>query len=58
MLPTGTNQNSRHLPPKLTAHEVVESIAHPHPSKSDPTGSYTGIPVNPHEIPQQDADDL
>jgi hypothetical protein len=27
-------------------------------SKTDPFGSYTGIPVNPYEKPVQDADDL
>jgi hypothetical protein len=28
------------------------------PSKSDPSGSYTGVPLNRHEKPVQDADDL
>lgn len=27
-------------------------------SKTDPMGSYTGRPEDPHEIPVQDADDL
>ncbi len=27
-------------------------------SKSDPQGSYTGIPTNPYDTPVQDADDL
>ena len=27
-------------------------------SPADPLGSYTGNPENPHEKPQQDADDL
>ena len=27
-------------------------------SKTDPNGSYTGVPLNPMEIPVQDADDL
>ena len=25
---------------------------------ADPFGSYTGVPMNPFEIPEQDADDL
>lgn len=28
------------------------------PSPLDPQGSYTGVPMNPGEIPVQDADDL
>ena len=58
MLSNGTNQNDRHLPPKHLYNEVVESCATPRPSKADPDGSYTGLPKNPHEMPQQDADDL
>lgn len=27
-------------------------------TKTDPSGSYTGVPVNPYEQPVQDADDL
>ena len=27
-------------------------------SKTDPLGSYTGVPENPTDPPQQDADDL
>ncbi len=27
-------------------------------SKADPLGSYTGVPENPYDPPQQDADDL
>lgn len=26
--------------------------------KTDPNGSYTGIPEDPYEVPVQDADDL
>lgn len=26
--------------------------------KNDPLGSYTGVPKNPHDRPEQDADDL
>ena len=28
------------------------------PSKNDPAGSYTGVPLDPKERPVQDADDL
>lgn len=28
------------------------------PSPADPNGSYTGKPLDPHETPTQDADDL
>lgn len=58
MIPNGTNQNSRRLPGRRSAKEVVESIAHPHPSPADPEGSYTGLPKDPLQQPQQDADDL
>jgi len=27
-------------------------------TRTDPFGSYTGKPIDPHEIPVQDADDL
>ncbi len=27
-------------------------------SENDPLGAYTGVPLNPNEKPQQDADDL
>ncbi len=27
-------------------------------AKTDPNGSYTGVPINPYEQPIQDADDL
>ena len=30
----------------------------PQPSFTDPQGSWTGLPMNEHEIPVQDADDL
>jgi hypothetical protein len=35
--------------------KVIEGLC---PSKDDPSGSYTGKPVNPHEKPVQDSDDL
>lgn len=28
------------------------------PSKTDPLGSYTGVPKDPEDTPTQDADDL
>lgn len=36
----------------------VEEVIDTTPSKTDPLGSYTGLPVNPNEKPVQDADDL
>ena len=36
----------------------VEEVIETTPSKTDPLGSYTGIPTNPDEKPVQDADDL
>lgn len=38
--------------------QVLQSIINPKPSKSDPFGSYTGIPQDKNETPVQDADDL
>jgi hypothetical protein len=35
--------------------KIIDAIK---PSKSDPTGSFTGKPVNPNEKPTQDVDDL
>ncbi|MGI5857019.1 MAG: hypothetical protein ACOX64_11230 [Candidatus Merdivicinus sp.] len=37
---------------------VVSSMIHPHPSKTDPLGSWTGLPQDENERPVQDADDL
>lgn len=36
----------------------VQQIIAGNVSQSDPDGSYTGVPVHPHETPVQDADDL
>ena len=45
MIPNGTNQNSRRLPGRRSAKEVVESIAHPHPSPAfPPSGTPTRLP--------------
>lgn len=37
---------------------AVRDIINSLPSRTDPNGSYTGRPLNPAEIPTQDADDL
>ena len=42
----------------LKQSSVLNSIVHPRPSKEDPNGMYTGLPVEYGEIPVQDADDL
>ncbi len=42
----------------LKQSSVLNSIVHPKPSKEDPNGMYTGLPVEYGEIPVQDADDL
>lgn len=36
----------------------VEEMIDMQASKTDPLGSYTGVPVDPDEKPVQDADDL
>lgn len=38
--------------------DIVNAIVNQKPSKTDPNGSYTGKPLNPYEVPVQDADDL
>lgn len=42
----------------LKQSSVLNSIIHPIPSKEDPNGMYTGLPIEYGEIPVQDADDL
>lgn len=42
----------------IMQNEVIQSIINPQPSKDDPNGSYTGVPVDKNEKPVQDADDL
>ena len=37
---------------------VMDAFASPDAKKSDPQGSYTGVPKNEQEVPVQDADDL
>ena len=36
----------------------IQKIISGNVSQTDPLGSYTGVPVNPGEVPVQDADDL
>jgi hypothetical protein len=36
----------------------VEQLLEREPSKTDPFGSYTGVPLDEGERPEQDADDL
>jgi hypothetical protein len=42
-------------PDMSKVNQIVASI---HADKNDPEGAYTGTPLNPHEKPVQDADDL
>lgn len=41
--------------PQKKAMEVANALC---PSQCDPQGSYTGVPVEPGEVPVQDQDDL
>ncbi|MGI5893041.1 MAG: hypothetical protein ACOX6P_00445 [Candidatus Merdivicinus sp.] len=43
---------------KFRPNSLVSSLSHPHPSDTDPLGSWTGIPESPDDMPIQDADDL
>ena len=36
----------------------VQQIIAGNVSQTDPFGSYTGVPINPGEVPVQDVDDL
>ena len=36
----------------------IQQITAGNASKTDPNGSYTGLPLFPNEVPVQDADDL
>lgn len=38
--------------------DIVHQILQQKPSKQDPLGMYTGKPIDPDEVPVQDADDL
>jgi len=37
---------------------LLQSMINRAPSKEDPNGSYTGLPMEPGEVPVQDVDDL
>lgn len=57
----GALQMEKKTPEKksvLKQSSILNSIIHPKPSKEDPFGMYTGLPVEYGEIPVQDADDL
>jgi hypothetical protein len=41
-----------------TKNRVAKVIQSVKPSIDDPSGSYTGKPINPNEKPVQDSDDL
>jgi hypothetical protein len=41
-----------------THNRIAKVISALKPSDSDPTGSYTGKPIDENEKPDQDADDL
>ena len=43
---------------KFRPNALVSSLSHPHPRDTDPLGSWTGVPEDPNDLPQQDADDL
>ena len=38
--------------------EILQKLVRHEPSKTDPMGSYTGVPEDPYDEPVQDADDL
>ena len=38
--------------------EAVRQIMEQEPSRTDPQGSWTGLPEDENEVPVQDADDL
>ncbi len=50
------SSHSKDCPP-LTK-QVINQVIRMKSCKTDPQGSYTGKPVNPYEVPVQDADDL
>lgn len=41
-----------------TGNELLNGILNQPPSNTDPMGSYTGLPADQYEVPEQDADDL
>ncbi len=45
-------------PGEVRPNGLVSALIHPSPSKTDPLGSWTGIPEDEDDRPIQDADDL
>ncbi len=52
------NDNKRNEKHSTPLNKRVENIISMQNVKTDPNGSYTGVPENPYEQPVQDADDL
>ena len=50
-------KGERRFPDPAPGQDTLESILSMPPSRTDPSGSYTGRPQDPHETPEQDADD-
>lgn len=48
------NKKARNMRPTQAALNVVKTP----PSKTDPLGMYTGVPMDKSDVPQQDQDDL
>lgn len=46
------------MEPTQRAMEITDVFVSQGSMKSDPNGSYTGKPIDPNEVPVQDADDL
>lgn len=45
-------------PPRRQGDELTIDYRDLQADRTDPQGSYTGCPVDPYEVPVQDADDL
>lgn len=45
-------------PAKEASESAVKSFVSKKSFRTDPSGSYTGHPKDPHEVPEQDSDDL
>lgn len=43
---------------KAEISDKVKPLLNMKDAKTDPNGSYTGVPSNPYDMPVQDADDL
>ena len=44
--------------PEKNPMKKAEELSHFTAAKTDPMGSWTGQPLDPYEVPVQDADDL